>query len=263
MAPLADSGLYFMSRHIIYRRSLNMLFSKLIRLSVPISMTSSLLLLTLPACLPGPVSAESPVREINVRSYPDTQSAGWAYKKSDYAFVAEFEGCRIQWNATESNQAGSKKYLSAIRNCSLPFKQQLPIHRAILKEIFAKWPASDFDSISWGRFAGDSDHAWSMPVAIASASSKEYRDYRMHYPNSRTLNINTLFVKLANETDAYHELRLLFMELGATIELSAVEKVFVSTARDLPFFDILNKHGISSGARLMYDAAFSYFRFRR
>lgn len=199
---------------------------------------------------------------IEVRSYVDTQSAGWAYKKSDFAFVAESKGCRIQWNAVEMKGAGSKKQLSVRRDCPVSFSEQIPVHRAILKEIFSRWPVSEFDSISWGSFGGPSDWSWNLPIAVASFHSKDYRDYRANYPNV-SMNINLIFVKLANQTNAYRALQQIIREFGADIELSAVEKVFVSEATPLPFYPALKDHGISGKSRVIYDVAFSYFKIKK
>jgi len=211
------------------------------------------------------VSAQTPSsgEMIEVRSYLDTESAGWAYKKSDYAFVVENKGCRIQWNVVEMKEEGKKKHLSIRRDCPISFSEQVQVHRAILKEIFSKWSIAGFDNISWGSFGSTSDWSWNIPIAIASSKSNEYRDYRANYPNSKLTNINVIFVKLANQTKAYRDLQRLIQEFGADIELSSVEKVFVSEAKALPFYPVLKDHGISSKSKLIYDVAFSYFKLKK
>lgn len=205
--------------------------------------------------------AQTQDEKIEVKSYMDTSSAGWAYKESDYAFVVEKDGCRIQWNAVEMKGPGHKRSIAVRRDCSIPFSQQVPIHKAILKEISSRWPISEFDTISWGGFGYSSDWSWSIPIAVASSKSKEYRLYRSGRSPS-TPGINGIFVKLANETNAYRELKQLIQEFGADIELLNVEKVFTSTAGDLPFYPALKDSGIHSRDRLIYDVAFSYFRIK-
>lgn len=37
----------------------------------------------------------------DIKIFLDTESAGWAFKSSDYAFLVETEGCRIKWNAVK------------------------------------------------------------------------------------------------------------------------------------------------------------------
>lgn len=210
-------------------------------------------------------SAETsdPNQKIEVRSYLDRDSAGWAYKTSDYAFVAESKGCRIQWNAVEMKEPAEKRHLSVRRNCPIPFSEQVPIHRAILKELFSQWPIGEFDTISWGNFGDPADWSWNIPIAIASDKSKEYRDYRKNYPKTRFWNLNGIFVKLANETKSYRDLQLLIQEFGADIDLLSVEKVLSQRAKDIPFYPELKKQNISSKTRLIYDAGFTYFRIKK
>jgi hypothetical protein len=198
--------------------------------------------------------------KIEVFSYLDTTSAGWAYKKSDYAFVVETKEYRIQWNAIEMKEPGKKKLLSVRRNCAIPFSEQVRIHQAILAEIFSKWTASEFGTISWGSFANSSDWSWNIPIAIASSRSSEYKAYRAKRPKAK--NINDIFVQLANETMAYNDLRQIIRAFGIDIELSSVEKVFVSTAKELPFHATLNASGISAKEKVIYDVAFSYFKIK-
>jgi hypothetical protein len=169
---------------------------------------------------------------VEVRSFPEFGSGAELETASDYAFVATLEGCRIQWSAVQLKPPNSRR-LVLQRECQLPFSEQLPLHRAILQKIFAEWPTAEFDGISWGSFRHGPDWSWNMPIALASAQSADWRDYRENYPNSKYKSLNHLFVKLARETDAYHPLRELMREFGADVELVTVEKVFVLKAREL------------------------------
>lgn len=200
---------------------------------------------------------------IEVRSYLDVDSAGWADKESDHAFVVEREGCRIQWNAVKLTLPGTARRLYVRRDCSLPFSGQVEIHRAILRAIFAQWPIEEFDHISWGSFGDSSDWSWCVPIAIASAESEDWRDYRENYPDSESKSPNGIFVKLAKETGSYQGLRDLMREFGADVELQSVEKVFALEAKDLPFHSELEGRGIPDGLKLIYDVGFSYFNILR
>ncbi len=210
-------------------------------------------------------NAEAPHQygEIKVRSYLDRESSGWADKISDYAFVVEIKGCRIQWNAVEMKEPAEKRHLSVRRDCPITISEQVPLHRAILKEIFSRWPIGEFDTISWGNFGDPADWSWNIPIAIASDKSKEYGDYRKNYPKTRFWNLNGIFVKLANETRSYRDLQLLIQEFGADIELLSVEKVLSQRAKDIPFYPELKKQNISGKTRLIYDAGFTYFRIKK
>jgi hypothetical protein len=207
--------------------------------------------------------ASDSAEKIVVRSYLDKESAGWADKKSDYAFVVETQGCRVQWNAVEMKEPAEKRHLGVRRDCPISFAEQIPLHRAILKEIFSQWAIEEFDTISWGNFGDPADWSWNIPIAIASSRSNEYRDYRANYPKTRFWNLNGIFVKLANQTKSYRDLQLLIQEFGADIELLSVEKVLASPAKEIPFYSQLKDRSISGKTRLIYDAGFTYFRIKK
>jgi hypothetical protein len=243
-----------------YHEDAFMLTSRFHRYIIPGIVILSAVLMNRTHCACAQETA--PNRGIAVNSYLDTSSSGWAYKNFDYAFVVEAGECRIQWNVVETKEPGEKKHLSVRRCCDLPFSEQIPFHRAILKEIFSKWQVAEFDTISWGSFLEKNDWSWCTPIAVASTKSKDFKDYREKYPNVQ-ININRLFVRLANETKSYDALRQLILEFGADIELATVEKVFIQPAKDLPFYPDLKAQGVSAKAKVIYDVAFSYFNIRK
>jgi len=222
------------------------------------------------ALLPDNAAPQQPTtaelsEPIPVRSFVDKDSAGWALKINDEAFVAEQAGCRVQWNAVEEKplpgEARPKRYLSAKR-CGLRFQDQLPLHRAILKAIDSKWKLSSFDSLGWGSFQNGEDVSWNLPIAAASAKSGEYRDYRLHYSNSR-LNLNAFFVEEANRLNVYAPLKTLFGEFGIELKLAGVEKVFTPKAEKLPIQQDLRELGIAGSERVVWDVGSSWFKMKK
>jgi hypothetical protein len=203
---------------------------------------------------------------IPVRSFIDHESAGWALKTNDEAFLAELAGCRVQWNAVElkplPGEAQPRRILRTKR-CGSYFQDQLPLHRAILKAIDSKWTLSSFSSLSWGPFQNSDDVSWNLPIAAASAKSREYRDYRLHYPNSRLKGLNAFFVEEANRLNVYAPLKNLFAEFGLELKLDSVEKVFTRKAEELPVQQNLRELGIAGSERLVWDVADSYFRIKK
>ena len=193
----------------------------------------------------------------DVKVFLDTESAGWAFKSSDHAFLVETEECRIKWNAVKKKDGGM--YLSVRRNCDLTFAQQTPIHRAILGEINAKWKISEFKYIYWGSLCNSNDWSWCIPIARASLQSDDYIDYCKNYPASKLKNVNSLFVKITNDTKSYKELSELLAEFGVTLKLERVEKVFSTRLEDAPFYDALRGLGIKYNPRVMFDAGMTYF----
>ena len=194
-----------------------------------------------------------------VNVYLDSQSAGWAYKTFDYAFVAGREGCRIQWNAEEGKD-GSRR-LSIRRDCKAGFLEQLPLHRAILKEITQKWPLPSFKSMAWGPLCADKERVLCGPIIRASLQSKDYIDYYRHYPHSKLKDINGLFVGLANSSQSYAPLAGLLREFGVHIHLLSVEKVFEARLQQTPFAEEYKSLALDKSplARVMVDAGSWWF----
>ncbi len=192
-----------------------------------------------------------------VKIYMDRESAGWAYKASDYAFVVEKEDCRIQWNAVE-NKDGDRS-LEVRRNCKTTFAEQIELHRAILAEVRKKWPLDSFRSINWGSLCQGGDWEWCKAVARASLESEDYIDYWKNYPNSKLKEVNTLFVQLANSTHSYSALSELLNEFGVKIKLESVEKVFSARLSKLPFDAEFPEASRSGNPRAMYNVGMAYF----
>ncbi len=199
------------------------------------------------ACRAGPT----------VRVYLDKESSGWAYKVSDYAFLAEQDGCRIQWNAEEGKD--SIRRLSVRRDCKASFAEQVPLHQAILEEIGKRWPLASFKSMAWVMLC--EDKALCKPIIRASLQSKDYLDYCRHYPRSRLKGLNGLFVQLANSTQSYAPLAELLGEFGVSVRLAGVEKVFEAPLGQTPFANEFKPlaPGKNLKARVMVDAGFWYF----
>jgi hypothetical protein len=216
-------------------------------------------------CLAAPIYAESATPTLQVSKYVDRGAAGWAWKENDLAYEIKLPGCYIKWNAITPNDEASQqhnsqgKYLLLRNECPLPFKQQLPYHRAILRTIHADTPITSFVSLTTGPFCPHDDSSWCRPIAIASSRSADYQDYVRHYANARINSPNAVFVQLANETTAYADLVVLFKELGAVLKLQSVEKVFTAKAGSLTYFETLQASGVSAGTRVMFDVGMAHF----
>lgn len=195
---------------------------------------------------------------IAVRTFKDTASAGWAYKVNDTAFVAEKDGVTVQWNVVEYKDR-EKKHLEVRRAPNAAFSQQVSLHRTVLEAIFDRWPPADFDEMNWGSFGSPADWSWCVPIAAASTRSELYKDYKKNYPNSKITSLNTLFIQLANGSDAYRPLKDLLAPFGVSPSLSSVEKVFAKKAEELPFYPDLKRQNIEGTNRVIYDVGMSWF----
>ena len=197
--------------------------------------------------------AEAP----EITRFVDKDSAGWAYKLNDIAFLYRSSDCIIQWNAIQNLE--HELSLSLYQKCDKPFSLQLPIHRKILDKINHEYPLRNFTNLSWGRFCKESDYSWCAKIALASLKSDEYADYRKNYPNSKIKNINRLFVFLAEQSNAYEPLKRLFEEYSLNISLSQVEKVFVYKLEQQPFSSMDQFSAFDPGQRVIGNTGSSFF----
>ena len=56
-----------------------------------------------------------------IKIFVDRDSGAWNNKKTDYALLAEVDGCRIKWNAVEEKD--ETRSLVLHRTCNIPFSQ--------------------------------------------------------------------------------------------------------------------------------------------
>jgi hypothetical protein len=195
--------------------------------------------------------------DFEVKTYLDRDSGGWTDKVSDYAFLVELDGCKIQWNAVE--EKNGNRWLVVRRVCGIPFSEQAPIHRAILNQIHSRWAINTFKYISWGSFCTETDWSWCLPIAEASLQSKEFIEHCKKYPRTETVSTNHIFIKLANQTNSYIELSDILKEFGVTINVKTVQKVFTLRLKEVHFYNQLKGLNVRGNPRVMYDVGESYF----
>lgn len=187
------------------------------------------------------------------------------YIEKTGTYLLKKDGCSICWEVSMDRDKEKKITLRAKQpfgvKCTYPFVKQLPLHREIFIEIFKDWKKNRFHTLFLGPLNRvEPANTWNIRIAMASANSSEWIDWCKNYPNhSSGKTINRIFVELANQVDAYRELEGLFNEFGLKIELNAVEKVFSTKAKDLPFFQELKSKGLTGSRRLIYDAGMIYF----
>ena len=67
--------------------------------------------------------------------------------------------------------------------------------------------------------------------------------------------MNGFIRDIANENMIYPELRELFGRLQRSISFSAAEKVLITEAGKLPFYEQLKQRGVKAADRLPFDCA--------
>lgn len=202
--------------------------------------------------------------------FTDTSAAGWAYMDTCITFQIQIDSsCSVSWTVIKTkasfNNPEGKLALSAHpydcrsgTKCPFSFHSVAEKNIAILDSIFSRWPPSRFDKVSYSSFRHGDDYSWNIPIAIVSSKSPKYREYRLKYPNTK-YNVNKLFVEFANESNAYRELKDLFVKYRLELKLTAVEKVFTAKGSDVPFKKNLIDNGLGETDRFVWDIAFSYF----
>ncbi|MFH1977111.1 MAG: hypothetical protein ABIJ52_16435 [Pseudomonadota bacterium] len=159
--------------------------------------------------------------------------------------------CTIEWIARNS-EIGVIKHRT---RCTVPLSQQLPLLTQICTEFFSKDKnTKEFRTLFWGRLTPDgsrsSSQELSLRLALAAHKSPGW-DVKRGKPKNGDING---FVKdLANRANIYPELKELFERFHKSIKFSCAEKVLVSKAEKLPFFDQLKQHGIKASDKLPFD----------
>lgn len=132
-------------------------------------------------------------------------------------------------------------------------------HRANLKELLNNFDIQQFKHISWGGFTRNGDYSRSIPIAVQSSKSPLYEDYRKNYPDSQLKYLNELFVDLADESNAYIDIKQLFLEFEIKIKMKNVEKVFTAKVEQLPVRDKLILEGLNDTDRVIFDSGMIVF----
>jgi hypothetical protein len=159
--------------------------------------------------------------------------------------------CTIEWIARNS-EIGVIKHRA---RCTAPLSQQRQLLTQICTEFFSKdINAQSFRSLFLGSLRSDEgrpgSQEMSLRLALAAHKSPGW-DVKRGRPKNGDMN---RFVKdLANREMIYPELKELFESINKSIKFSCAEKVLVSEAEKLPFFDQLKQHGIKARDRLPYD----------
>lgn len=159
-------------------------------------------------------------------------------------------GCTIQWIARNA-EIGVIKHWS---RCTASLSEQLPLWEKICAEFFSKDKnAQAFRTLFWGRLEPENQNGsrdLSFRLALAAYQSPGW-DVRRGKPKSGDM--NGFIRDISNKNMIYPELRELFGRFQRSIVLSTVEKVLITEAAKLPFYEQLKQRGIKAEDRLPFD----------
>jgi hypothetical protein len=159
--------------------------------------------------------------------------------------------CRIDWivSGSEINRGVVRQH----SRCSLPLAEQIPLISAVMDRVLQDTQGAEAPrTLFWGRLYpdGQPDYVLAMRLAVAAKRSKLW-DASQGRP--RTGNVNLLVRLLANDALIYGELRGMFRRRRLDIQVASVEKVLISAAGQLPFFERFPKGEIKAADKLPYD----------
>jgi hypothetical protein len=206
----------------------------------------------LPDCAPAPTERIVPgrtsessgqrIEQVSIR--PDDYNTGMIYsiKNGD---------CTLEW-ITFNNELGVIKHRS---QCPASLSEQLPL----LTQLCAAYVSKDKDALAlralfWGRLLPDDltgPPELSMRLALAAHASPGWDAKQGRAKNGRDYELAR---DLANSEMIYPELKQLFERFNKTIRISYMEKLCVLKARELPFFEQLQQHGVKAEEKLPFDA---------
>lgn len=159
-------------------------------------------------------------------------------------------GCTVQWIARNS-EIGVIKHWS---RCSRSLSEQLPLWEKICAEFFSKDNnAQAFRTLFWGRLAPESQNGsleLSLRLALAAYLSPGW-DLKRGKPKRGDM--NGFIRDIANKKMIYPELRELFGRFQRSVAFSCAEKVLITVAANLPFYEQLKQQGVKAGDKLPFD----------
>jgi len=159
-------------------------------------------------------------------------------------------GCTIQWIARNS-EIGVIKHWS---RCTASLSDQLPLWEKIGVEFFSKDKnAPAFRTLFWGRLEPETQNGsreLSLRLVLAAYQSPGWDVKR---GKTKSGDLNGFVRDIANKKMIYPELRELFGRFQRTIAFSSAEKVLVTEAAKLPFYEQLKQQGVKAADRLPFD----------
>ena len=161
------------------------------------------------------------------------------------------ENCAIDW-ISRNTEIGVVIHRD---RCTIPLSEQIPLLKRIYTDFLKKDKnASAFRTLYWGRLTPDGSkpvsQELSLRLSVAAYKSPGWDAVR---GKPKKGDINGFVKDLANRQMIYPELKELFEEFHKRITFSGAEKVLVSPAGKLPFFDQLKPYGIKASDRLPFD----------
>lgn len=170
-------------------------------------------------------------------------------KQTTYSIARD--DCRICWVVypSEANR-GVIKHGS---ECRLQLADQAPLFEGLLEKLLADAAEPGvYRTLFWGRLYPDGKPSPEMAMRLMSAA-KRTAAWDAVRGSPENDDYNGFVRDLLNDASAYEELRAVFRKSGLDLRVSSVEKVLVTPAGDLPFFNQFQGGEIEATDRLPFD----------
>jgi hypothetical protein len=192
-----------------------------------------------------------PSVSVHSQTSPSTTAPSVAVESNDTRKETVYRisdgSCRINWTIYHSHV--NQGVIQHRASCDLPLGQQTPLIAKLLEKLSAEEEsAGAFRTLYLGRL--ESFQGLPERLAILAKESPQW-DLRRGRPKAGP--VHSFVVTLANQGGLFDEWREVFQRFNWRLEVSAVEKVSVSKAGTLPYFQRLKEKGIAAKDRVPYD----------
>ena len=157
-------------------------------------------------------------------------------------------------NLTVYRSESNRGIVHVRSKCAGSWERKLFLFEKVLRKVLEDDKQADaFHTLFWGRLVPDPPEGpqeLSYRLALAAFQSPLW-DKKLGQAKKR--HENGCVAELANRADIYRELRPIFAAFDRHIRFSSAEKVLITEAQKLPFFDALKNHGVQAEDRLPFD----------
>lgn len=204
-------------------------------------------------------------KQVEIQALPDIQIQTQVvpeYKEIKYVYQQEDD--RLEWTTyeLEHNQSVVKHRWQG----NMKIQDTEPLFSAMIKTVFdpeKNKVADKIDTLTWGRIAQDNTQKnteISKRLVVAAALSDAWDKTTGKVKTGEQ--INGWVKDLANQADIFFELPTAFKENDMEITISSVEKVLVSRADTLPYFEQIKQFDIKAEDLVPWDCQV-WFRIKR
>lgn len=158
-----------------------------------------------------------------VAQYQDKDSAGWANKSDDQAFVAQVNGCKVKWNVWSPKEKDKPLTIEARSECEKRPEMLYTLSEHVFGAIMKKYPAERFGQLVTSQWCSTPEVSERLAVAAMNLLAKDKKKRKV------------TFKEAFKAGDGAREWSDLFLSYRLILELEASEKHTETAFHKLPF----------------------------